>query len=247
MGNYFNQELFGGPTSLPWGLRIDPAHRPVGYEGYATFHPTFLYELGWNLALAAALVWLGHHRRIRAPGLFALYVAGYSGFRILEELLRTDPAHHVLGLRLNFFVATVLCLTSLAWFVRTQRPSVRRRHGGPAVLGVGWRLVALTGGSVGAAPESLLRHPDRLVPASRVPASETTGPRPDDLQAHPSAEPLRRLGDQLDRQIAVGAHRLQRADRRRAHLDHPGVHAHAAVRRLGEQAQRILHARTIGP
>jgi prolipoprotein diacylglyceryl transferase len=150
VGNYFNQELFGGPTSLPWGLRIDPAHRPAGYEHYATFHPTFLYELTWNLALAAALVWLGHHRRIRAPGLFALYVAGYSGFRIFEELLRTDPAHHILGLRLNFFVASVLCLTGLAWFARTQRPTARRRHGGPAVLGVGWLLVAFAGCGHGA-------------------------------------------------------------------------------------------------
>jgi prolipoprotein diacylglyceryl transferase len=78
IGNYFNQELFGGPTTLPWALEISPAHRPLGYAQYATFHPTFLYELIWNVLLAAALVWLGHHRRIRAPGLFALYVAGYS-------------------------------------------------------------------------------------------------------------------------------------------------------------------------
>jgi prolipoprotein diacylglyceryl transferase len=66
IGNYFNQELFGGPTTLSWALEIDPAHRPLGYARYATFHPTFLYELIWNLLLAAAL-WLGHHRRIRAP------------------------------------------------------------------------------------------------------------------------------------------------------------------------------------
>ena len=105
VGNYFNQELFGGPTSLPWGLEISPAHRPPGYEAYSTFQPTFLYELIWNLGLAGFLVWLGHHRRIRAPGLFALYVTGYSGFRIFEELLRVDPAHHLLGFRLNFWVA----------------------------------------------------------------------------------------------------------------------------------------------
>lgn len=67
VGNYFNQELFGGPTNLPWGLEIDEAHRPDGYAAYDTFHPTFLYELSWNLGLAAALVWLGHHRQIRPP------------------------------------------------------------------------------------------------------------------------------------------------------------------------------------
>jgi prolipoprotein diacylglyceryl transferase len=122
IGNYFNQELFGGPTSLPWGLEIDPRHRPEGYGAFATFHPTFLYELLFDLALAAVLLWLVRRRAVRSPGVFALYVAGYSGFRIFEELLRTDPAKHVLGLRLNFFVAAVLCLVGLVWFAATQRP-----------------------------------------------------------------------------------------------------------------------------
>jgi prolipoprotein diacylglyceryl transferase len=121
VGNWFNQELFGGPTTLPWGLEIDPEHRPAGYENDATFHPTFLYEIIWNLALAAFLVWLGHHRRIRPPGLFALYVAGYSLGRIGEELLRVDPAHHIFGLRLNFFVAIALLVAGVVWFVRIQR------------------------------------------------------------------------------------------------------------------------------
>ena len=121
IGNYFNQELFGGPTNLPWALQISPAHRPPGYAGYATFHPTFLYELIWNLSLAAFLVWLGHHRRIKPPGLFALYVTGYSAFRIFEESLRVDPAHYIFGLRLNFYVACVLTVVGTVWFVRTQR------------------------------------------------------------------------------------------------------------------------------
>jgi prolipoprotein diacylglyceryl transferase len=123
IGNWFNQELFGGPTTLPWALEIDRAHRPAGYAQYATFQPTFLYEILWNLALAAALVLLGRTGQIRPGGLFALYVAGYSGFRIFEELLRVDPAHHILGLRLNFFVACLLCLAGLAWFARIQRAS----------------------------------------------------------------------------------------------------------------------------
>lgn len=123
VGNYFNQELFGGPSTLPWALEISPAHRPVGYSQDAAFEPTFLYELIWNLLLAGALVWLGNHRKIRPPGLFALYVAGYSLARIGEELLRVDPAHHIFGLRLNFYVATILCLTGIAWFVRIQRAS----------------------------------------------------------------------------------------------------------------------------
>jgi prolipoprotein diacylglyceryl transferase len=121
IGNYFNQELFGGPSKLPWALEISPAHRPAAYAQYATFQPTFLYELIWNLLLAGALVWLGRRRSIKPPGLFALYVAGYSFARIGEELLRVDPAHHIFGLRLNFYVAAIICLAGLAWFVRTQR------------------------------------------------------------------------------------------------------------------------------
>jgi prolipoprotein diacylglyceryl transferase len=147
VGNYFNQELFGGPTGLPWGLKIDAAHRPAHYAQYTTFHPTFLYELIWNLALAGALIWLGRRGRIRAPGLFALYVAGYSGFRIFEELLRVDPAHHILGLRLNFFVASILCATGLAWFARIQRLRLPRmvRRAGPAALGIALLAYVLLG------------------------------------------------------------------------------------------------------
>src|SRR4051794_4355389 len=121
IGNYFNQELFGSPTQLPWALKIDPAHRPPGYEQFATFHPTFLYDLLFDLALAAALLVLLQRGRVRPPGIFALYVTGYSGFRIFEETLRIDPSHHILGLRLNLFVATALCLAGATWFVRTQR------------------------------------------------------------------------------------------------------------------------------
>jgi prolipoprotein diacylglyceryl transferase len=149
VGNYFNQELFGGPSSLPWALQISPAHRPAGYEAFATFQPTFLYELIWNLALAAFLVWLGNHRRIRPPGLFALYVAGYSAFRIFEESLRVDPAHHILGLRLNLYVAVLLCLAGLLWFARSQgwRPSRRASRGGALLLAGGVILMAGCGGA----------------------------------------------------------------------------------------------------
>jgi len=121
IGNYFNIELFGRPTTLPWGLEVPRKYRPAGYARYSTFHPTFLYELIFDLALAAALVWLGNHRRIRPPGLFALYVTGYSAFRIFEESLRIDTSQHFGGLRLNFYVASALTVLGLAWFVRTQR------------------------------------------------------------------------------------------------------------------------------
>src|SRR5487761_1704153 len=121
IGNYFNKELFGGPTSLPWGLQIPVAYRPPGYTAYGTFQPTFLYELIWDVALAGALVWLGHHRRIRPPGLFALYVAGYSAFRIFEESLRVDSSQYFLGLRLNMYIAAALTVAGVAWFIVIQR------------------------------------------------------------------------------------------------------------------------------
>jgi prolipoprotein diacylglyceryl transferase len=135
IGNYFNKELFGGPTTLPWGLEIPLAYRPPGYVTFAYFQPTFLYELIWDVALALALIWLGHHRRIKPPGLFALYVAGYSAFRIFEESLRVDSSKYFFGLRLNMYVAIFMTLVGLAWFVRTQtrhRPEPAAAPEGPA-------------------------------------------------------------------------------------------------------------------
>ncbi|MFJ6666060.1 MULTISPECIES: prolipoprotein diacylglyceryl transferase [unclassified Streptomyces] len=121
VGNYFNQELFGGPTSLPWGLEIDPAHRPDGYLQSPAFHPTFLYELIWDLLLAALLIRLGRTGRLRPGSLFPLYVAGYSAFRIFEESLRVDYSQYFLGLRLNFYIAAAVALAGVTWFVLLQR------------------------------------------------------------------------------------------------------------------------------
>jgi prolipoprotein diacylglyceryl transferase len=120
IGNYFNQELFGKPSKLPWALEISPIHRPPHYTQFATFQPTFLYEIIWNLSLAAFLVWLGHHRKIRPPGLFALYVAGYSGFRMFEETLRIDYSQYILGMRLNFWIALIGTVAGLSWFAWIQ-------------------------------------------------------------------------------------------------------------------------------
>jgi prolipoprotein diacylglyceryl transferase len=164
IGNYFNQELFGGPTTLPWGLEIDPAHRPPAYLHYATFQPTFLYEMIWNLSLAGFLVWLGHHRKIRAPGLFALYVAGYSAFRIFEELLRVDPAHHIFGLRLNFFVASLLTVAGLLWFIAIQRGGgrPRRTRRGAAVVSI----ALLAAGVLGCGAHAVSRDRGRSAESS---------------------------------------------------------------------------------
>jgi prolipoprotein diacylglyceryl transferase len=120
IGNWFNQELFGKPTNLPWGLKIDPAHRPSGYFDHSTFHPTFLYELTYDLVGVGILLLVDKYFRIRRPALFALYVAYYCFGRFFEELLRIDPAHEYYGLRLNAYVSIVLFVLSLAFFIWWQ-------------------------------------------------------------------------------------------------------------------------------
>lgn len=125
LGCYFNQELFGLPTSLPWALSIDAAHRPEGYQHYASFHPTFLYELLFDLLLAAALVALERRVSLRAGGLFALYVAGYTFARMFIELLRIDPSPHLFGLRANFFVSAVAFVSATAFFLAWQFTGLR--------------------------------------------------------------------------------------------------------------------------
>lgn len=130
VGNWFNQELYGKPTSLPWGLEIDRGNRPARYADTATFHPTFLYEILWDLGLAAALVWIGHHLRLRPPALFALYVAGYAIFRVFVETLRVDPAKHLLGLRLNFYVMGLVFLAAAVWFVLIGRRATPAERSG---------------------------------------------------------------------------------------------------------------------
>jgi prolipoprotein diacylglyceryl transferase len=126
IGNYFNKELFGRPTTLPWGLEIPYQYRvsggiPAQYLHFSTFQPTFLYELIFDFAWAGVLVWLGHHKGIRPPGLFALYVFGYSAYRIFEEYLRIDSSVYFLGLRLNMYIACVLAIFGAVWFYRSRR------------------------------------------------------------------------------------------------------------------------------
>jgi prolipoprotein diacylglyceryl transferase len=116
-GNWFNQELFGEPTTLPWALQVDDRYIPTGYAVGTTFHPVFLYESLWNLALCVALIWIGD-RFVRRPGrLFAWYVAGYTLFRFYLETLRIDPANEVGGLRINLVVSATLFTASVVFIV----------------------------------------------------------------------------------------------------------------------------------
>jgi len=115
-GNYFNQELFGEPTTLPWALEIDPANRPAGFEGFATFHPTFLYESLYCLAIVGGLLWAERRWRLKRGQLFALYIAAYTPGRFLLEQLRIDDARLVGPLRVNSWIAIAGFLFGVGWF-----------------------------------------------------------------------------------------------------------------------------------
>ena len=124
VGNWFNQELFGKPTSLPWGLEIDLVNRPDGYENYSTFHPTFLYEALWCLVVAYLLLKLPmfFKRIVKNKGdVFALYICGYTVGRLWIEAIRIDDANYVLGLRLNIWVSLIVISSSAMYLIRSNR------------------------------------------------------------------------------------------------------------------------------
>jgi prolipoprotein diacylglyceryl transferase len=124
VGNWFNQELFGKPTSLPWGLEIDLRNRPSGFENYLTFHPTFMYEAIWCLLVAFILIKLPifFRRIVKNQGdVFVLYVCCYTLGRLWIEALRIDDANYVLGLRLNIWVSFIVIASSVVYLIRSNR------------------------------------------------------------------------------------------------------------------------------
>ncbi|MEU4803232.1 prolipoprotein diacylglyceryl transferase [Actinosynnema sp. NPDC023587] len=137
LGNYFNQELYGGPTTLPWGLeiyqRIDPATGfkdelagiAVDHTPTMVVHPTFLYELLWNLGVALLIVWADRKFRLGHGRVFALYVAGYTAGRFWIEIMRTDLATEVYGLRINVVTSVVVFLGAVVYLVLTAKKGGR--------------------------------------------------------------------------------------------------------------------------
>lgn len=133
LGNWFNQELYGAPTTLPWGLKIDATGSAIGggeacYDGATCptgtlFHPTFLYEMIWNLVGAALLVWIGRKtvRTLKAGALFTLYIMWYTAGRTWIEALRIDFAHEFLGIRVNVWVSMVVFILGVLAFVLDMR------------------------------------------------------------------------------------------------------------------------------
>lgn len=118
VGNYFNQELFGRATTLPWGLRIDAAHSPTGMAGI--FQPTFLYEALWDLGVAGVVVWITRRYRLGAGKAFGLYVALYTVGRAWVEYLRVDHANHLLGLRLNDWTCLIVFSGAVAFLALSR-------------------------------------------------------------------------------------------------------------------------------
>ena len=133
LGNWFNQELYGKPTTLPWGLKLNMNGSAIGnsetcYDGASCptgtlFHPTFLYEMIWNLIGAALIIWIGHRlaNRLKAGSLFALYVMWYTLGRTWIEMLRIDFSHEILGLRVNVWVSIIVFMLGAVAFIVIQR------------------------------------------------------------------------------------------------------------------------------
>ena len=126
-GNYFNQELFGRPTTLPWGLEISAANRPPGFGEFATFHPTFLYEAIWNVLGMALIIWLDKRFKLGHGRVFALYVMVYTLGRGWIEMLRIDTIelNDVLGLRWGVWMSIILFVLALGYFLRVGRRGAR--------------------------------------------------------------------------------------------------------------------------
>ncbi|MGW0820990.1 prolipoprotein diacylglyceryl transferase [Streptomyces sp. NPDC002845] len=126
-GNWFNQELYGRATTLPWALEIDPAHRPEATPDLATYHPAFLYESLWCVGVAALVVWADRRFRLDRGRTFALYAAAYTVGRFWIEYLRVDEAHHILGLRLNDWIALLVFAAAVTYLMAASRRAADRR------------------------------------------------------------------------------------------------------------------------
>ena len=204
LGNYFKPELYGGPTDLPWALEVDD---PAGYPPGTTFHPTFLYEGLWNVALAIGIVLAGRRVVLKPGRWFAVYVAGYGLGRLWVESLRIDFATEVLGLRVNIWISLLAIAGGLLWLfwgggAVDHEATAELRAGGPArrrrrlerrglerrVQPPGAARLSRAAGAVGEGPGLDGPGPSRSV--SRMQASDRSG---------------RPTGRSLTRRSAVGA------------------------------------------
>ncbi|MCB1272166.1 MAG: prolipoprotein diacylglyceryl transferase [Microthrixaceae bacterium] len=185
LGNYFNQELYGGPTDLPWGLRVDDeilALQNPGYAAGTTFHPTFLYEGLWNLALAGLIIALGRRFVLKPGRWFAVYVMGYGLGRLWVENLRIDEATLLWGVRVNIWMSLVIILGGLIWLLWGGGPLDREAT---AALRAGTDPAEIFGaetsfhptGAVAADSDSAARTPDGEPVEPEAPPAGSVGGR----------------------------------------------------------------------
>ncbi|MFJ8578733.1 prolipoprotein diacylglyceryl transferase [Micromonospora sp. NPDC093277] len=203
LGNWFNNELYGGRTSLPWGLQVhvmdpdnpghalrDDAGNPVLQPGL--YQPTFLYEALWNVGVAALVYFLDRKLRFGRGRAFALYVMGYTAGRFWIEMMRTDEANHILGLRLNVWTAGLVFLGALVYFVRVRGPrEFLIPIGTPATpvppAGGDVSQVDLAAGESG--PDRVAPDGYRVVSAEQFRAYQETGAVPDEEPPAADAAP----------------------------------------------------------
>src|SRR6266567_610220 len=132
-GNYFNQELFGTPTRVPWALEVDPAYRPARYRAFETFHPTLLYESLWDLVIVGTLLWLSARRKLHTGSIVLCYLGMYAFGRFGLELIRTDTTFRLLGLSRNAWVSLGVVVGAGVWLYLRER----RRPAAPAPVTAG--------------------------------------------------------------------------------------------------------------
>lgn len=180
-GNWFNQELFGRPTSNWWGLEIDPAHRPSGYEHFSTFQPTFLFESIWDVGTAVFVVLADRRWRLGHGRAFALYVMAYTAGRGWIEYLRIDTVNHFLGLRLNVWTSIVVFALATAYFVVVGRLRPGRET---SVMLDDWASSSDGG----------IEHADESTDAAPEGTAEQVA-SPDAVPQRPSADPPSGTGD----------------------------------------------------
>jgi phosphatidylglycerol---prolipoprotein diacylglyceryl transferase len=194
-GNYFNQELFGTPTKVPWALEVEQGHRPLKYQAFSTFHPTFLYESLWDLVIVGTLLWLSARRRLRTGSIVLCYLVLYAFGRFGLELIRTDTTFRLFGLSRNAWVSLGVMLGAGVWLYR------RERHRPAGEPGAGGEAGAdVPGAPGGPGPD---REPATVAaaPAGSAGESAAGGDGAEEAAggAQPTAEQVACAGDAGDR------------------------------------------------
>jgi len=207
LGNYFNQEVYGGPTTLPWGLEVDPEHLvsatqqdPVG----TLYHPTFLYEGLWNLALAGLIVGLGTRLVLKPGRWFAVYILGYGTGRLWVESLRIDFANEIAGMRINTWISLLAILGGLVWLFWGGNPvdaaaTAELRAGGDPLGRMIQPPSSVTDEDLARAADEIV-HPEHA-PARPAASAAASG----DASGEAAADQVGEVGPDPDGPVAEGA------------------------------------------